>query len=110
MILWGCFSILGIGPLATICGTVVADAYVEVLDDVFTNQYREACLQTGTKMIFMQDNAPAHTAARVTTLLAENDIDVLPKASPVTRSESNRELVVDFNGETLVHNLAWQNQ
>jgi len=55
---WGCFSKLGLGPLVALEGNMNAEKYIELLKDTIIPELGAA----GRPMVFMQDNAPCHTA------------------------------------------------
>ena len=77
---WGCFSKLGMGPLVAIEGTLDGERYKQLLEEYLKPEIDAAELP----MVFMQDNAPCHTARVVTQFFAENEIETLnwPPQSP----------------------------
>jgi len=81
---WGCFSKLGLGALIALEGNQNADSYIETLDEGLIDQLVAAEDELGSKMTFMQDNAPCHKAKKVTQFLADNNVSVMdwPPQSP----------------------------
>lgn len=77
ILLWGCISIDGVGPLVVLRGTMTASKYSKILQDHII-PFKE--------MIFslQHDNAPSHKAAEVQKLLKNNDITTMdwPPYSP----------------------------
>ena len=71
---WGCFSRLGLGPLAAIEGSMNSESYQEILDELLLPELRAA----GVPMVFMQDNAPCHKSRTVLDFLADNGLQTLP--------------------------------
>ena len=71
---WGCFSRLGLGPLAAIQESMNAESYKEILNELLLPELRAA----GVPMVFMQDNAPCHKARLVLDFLEENGVQTLP--------------------------------
>lgn len=70
LMVWGCITNLGVGPLAMVSGKMNQMTYLELLNDV--------ALVAGSKIIgldfiLQHDNAPAHKAFVVTKFL--NDLD-----------------------------------
>ena len=77
---WGCMSKLGLGPLVALNGSLDSEKYVELLRDALVPELEAA----GRPMVFMQDNAPCHTAKRCMDFFAESNIELLswPAQSP----------------------------
>ena len=77
---WGCFSAFGWGPLTAIDGSVNATTYREILMDNLLPELEAI----DEEMLFMQDNAPCHTAHLIRDFFNDNDISVLqwPPQSP----------------------------
>ena len=71
---WGCFSKVGLGPLVALEGNMTGEKYIKLLQDTLIPELQAA----GRPMIFMQDNAPCHTANVVRAFMAQNDIELLP--------------------------------
>ena len=71
---WGMFSAAGVGPLVQLHGRVNANVYVNLL-----RQYAVPSLQLSPNQpaIFMQNNAPRHTAKRVQQFLEAKNIETL---------------------------------
>jgi transposase len=83
VMVWGCFSGKGLGPLVKVDGKMNHRDYIEILDKnlvpLITTQFRSR----GYK--FQDDNAPVHTARNVQNWIKEKKINVLsdwPSQSP----------------------------
>ena len=88
MMIWACFTGEGFGPLI-VCdaGSVNADHYLEILkDDIVT--FIDALLKPASGansitmiiddiFLFMHDNAPCHTATKVTTFLKKRRLPTM---------------------------------
>ena len=70
---FGMISIAGTGPLVKLHGKINANVYKEILKKHVPN-LRTAINQPA---VFMQDNAPCHTAKSVKTFLSEEDVTVM---------------------------------
>lgn len=69
----------GVGELANIEGRLTADKYIEILEEVMLPSVRAYALPYPERIIFMQDNAPIHTARTVRRWIEEQpDVEVLP--------------------------------
>jgi transposase len=81
---WGCFSVLGTGPLVAIEGTMDQHKYIELLREHVLPEFRAAKELHGKDMIFMQDNAPCHKAKSVVKFIEDSGIPALnwPPQSP----------------------------
>ena len=77
---WGCFSKVALGPLVALEGSMDARKYVQLLEDVLLPELEAA----GRPMVFMQDNAPCHTAKLVADFFERKRVTVLkwPPQSP----------------------------
>lgn len=82
VMVWGCFSYHGCGPLSFVTGTMNAQKYLDVLRDELVPQ-TNATFSQGDG-IYMQDNAPCHKAVRVMNFLQNQNFEVLqwPPYSP----------------------------
>ena len=81
---WGCFSILGLGPLVALNGTQNQETYVQLLQEYLLPELKAAEDEFGTKLVFMHDNATCHKADSVTDFLRQNGVSTLewPPQSP----------------------------
>lgn len=81
IMVWGCMSWLGVGPLVKIDGIMDQHKYKQILQDVM-EPYADEFLPITWK--FMQDNDPKHTSRLVKSWLEEQKIDILdwPAQSP----------------------------
>ena len=78
---FGMISVAGTGPLVMLHGEINAIVYKEILEKHVVSNLITAINQPA---IFMQDNAPCHTAKSVKTFLSEKDVTVMvwPAQSP----------------------------
>lgn len=83
IMVWGCFSGKGLGPLVKVDGKMNHRDYIEILDKnlvpLIATQFR------GRGYKFQDDNAPVHTARNVQNWLKEKKINILsdwPSQSP----------------------------
>lgn len=76
VMIWGCFTRFGVGPLVRLRGKQSAKTYVEVLQDHLIPFL--AGLKNKRKYIFQEDNAPIHTAKKSKGWKEENKIALLP--------------------------------
>jgi DDE superfamily endonuclease len=95
MMVWACFTGAGPGPLI-VCdaGSVNADRYIEILNDgviTFIDELLRPSLDADTITVatediflFMHDNAPCHTAVKVTKFLKSRRLPIMkwPAQSP----------------------------
>ena len=81
VMVWGCFSLRGIGKLVFVEGSVTSVKYVDILHMGLTG-YKED-LKSGN-YIFQQENAPVHTAKHSKRFFEESKYNVLkwPAKSP----------------------------
>ena len=81
---WGCFSILGLGPLVALEGNQNQYTYKDLLENNLLKEIQIAKSHFDTDMVFMQDNAPCHKTKFVMDFLAEKGVSVLdwPPSSP----------------------------
>jgi transposase len=81
---WGCFSILGTGPLIALEGTQNQHTYVKLLKDYLIPEIYTAKHDFGIEMTFMHDNAPCHKTNLVTRYLKRKKVTTLdwPPQSP----------------------------
>ena len=81
VMVWGMFSAAGVGPLIQLHGRVNANVYQNLLRQHVVPPLRSSPNQPA---IFMQDNAPCHTAKRVKQFLETENIEIMkwPAQSP----------------------------
>lgn len=76
LMVWGCFSAEGPGPLVQIQGTMDAAKYIAALENNLLPAIRD--LVPHGHFLYMHDNAPCHKAHAVANFLDQNGIEVLP--------------------------------
>ena len=83
VMVWGCFSWWGVGPLVVVDGTLNQDGYVDILNKQL-EPYLKQLDEQHPGMLFQDDNAPCHTAARPTQYLETQGIKHMawPSQSP----------------------------
>lgn len=81
LMVWGCMSASGVGPIVRMHGSVNGECYRDLLQDTVLPYIRQ---HLPANTVFQQDNAPCHTARIVTQLLRDEDVTVLrwPAQSP----------------------------
>lgn len=81
IMVWGCFSYYGMGPIHKISGTMDRFKYLDILKNVMM-PYAE--WEMPLKFIFQHDNDPKHTANVVKDWIAKEKIRVMkwPAQSP----------------------------
>ena len=82
VMVWGCFSIKGVGKLHKVQGTINSDHYLKILKYCAVPSMQH--LYPGGDCFFQQDNATCHTSKKVTQWFSENNINVIswPGNSP----------------------------
>lgn len=77
---WGCFSWYGLGPLVALEGNMNSQSYIELLEESLIPEIEAAEIP----MVFMQDNAPCHTARIVKDFMQERELETMswPPQSP----------------------------
>ena len=81
VMVWGVISVYGPGPLVRLEGRVNSGKYLQMLEQHFIDYFESL---PNEDCIFMQDNAPIHTARNVKNFLRERNIPCLnlPAQSP----------------------------
>jgi transposase len=81
VMVWGVISAHGPGPLVRLDGRINSTKYIDMLDEHFVAYFDD---NLEDNPIFMQDNAPIHTAANVKRFLQGHNISCLdwPAQSP----------------------------
>jgi|tagenome__1003787_1003787.scaffolds.fasta_scaffold20698186_1 transposase len=75
VMVWGCFTRFGVGPLVRLKGRLAAKDYIQVLET-----HLIPFLETLSEepFIFQEDNAPIHTAKKTAKWKLDNAIPLLP--------------------------------
>lgn len=81
IMLWGCFSSSGVGPIYWIKDKMCATDYVQILNTVMLPYAAE---EMPLKWEFMQDNDPKHSSKLVKNWFRDNNVSVMewPSQSP----------------------------
>lgn len=81
IMIWGCFSWYGVGPLYKIDGILDADGYVSIMQNVMLPYAEE---EMPLRWVYMQDNDPKHASRKAKKWFADNNIRLLvwPAQSP----------------------------
>jgi len=77
VMIWAAISAEGPGPLYFVEGMMRQDQYIRVLEDVFL-PYVQQLRKSTDPFVFMQDNAPCHSAKSVKNFLSIKQISFLP--------------------------------
>uniref|UniRef100_A0AAZ3PM51 Tc1-like transposase DDE domain-containing protein n=1 Tax=Oncorhynchus tshawytscha TaxID=74940 RepID=A0AAZ3PM51_ONCTS len=87
IMLWGCFSAVGIGKLVRIEGKMNGAKYREIFDEVLSALAQ--VLRLGRRLTFQQDNNPKHTAKTTQEWLRDKSLNVLewPGLKPIQASQ-----------------------
>ena len=75
VMVWGCFTRFGVGPLVRLEGRIKAVDYIKVLETYLVPFIKSL---DGETHIFQEDNAPVHTAKITTKWKLNNSIPSLP--------------------------------
>jgi transposase len=76
VMVWGCFTRSGVGPLVRLRGRLAAQDYVQVLESNLL-PFLEG-LKRKKRFVFQEDNAPIHTSTKSKKWKADNGIPCLP--------------------------------
>ena len=81
VLVWGCFSSRGVGPIHRISGIMNGEKYKEIMKDVMLPYAR--CVMP-PQWVFQHDNDPKHTARIVKKFLQDESVNVMfwPAQSP----------------------------
>lgn len=81
MMIWGCFSASGVGPIFWVEGKMTAADYLDILQNQMLPFAEE---EMPLKWEFMQDNDPKHSARSVKSWFQQNKVPVMewPSQSP----------------------------
>src|SRR5581483_11071071 len=78
IMMWGCFSWHGLGPLVRIDGRVNSERYIQEILGYHVVPFLERFEEEIGEYLFQQDNAPIHTSVRIRTFMEEMEIPQLP--------------------------------
>jgi len=78
IMMWGCFSWFGLGPLVRIDGRINSERYIEEILGYHVIPFLENFEEENGEYLFQQDNAPIHTSARTRNFTEEMEINLLP--------------------------------
>ncbi len=82
IMVWGCFSAHGIGPLHRIEGIMNAEGYARILDQHLIRTFRKFWPRNrrrqGVEWTFQQDNDPKHVSRVATEWFEDHQVRVLP--------------------------------
>ncbi|GBC31699.2 IS630 family transposase [Rhizophagus irregularis DAOM 181602=DAOM 197198] len=78
IMMWGCFSWYGLGPLVRIDGRINSERYIEDILGYHVVPFLEEFEEENGEYFFQQDNAPIHTSARTRNFIEETEIILLP--------------------------------
>ena len=81
IMVWGCFSYFGVGPIYRIPGIMDQFGYIRILEEVMLPYADE---EMPLKWVFQQDNDPKHTSKRAKAWFQTEKIEVMewPAQSP----------------------------
>lgn len=84
VMVWGCISSRGPGPLAFVDGIINSQSYIHTLRTHLVSYLEDLPLNTLRHVVFQQDNATPHTSAATRTFLQQSRIVVpfWPSLSP----------------------------
>lgn len=78
VMMWGCFSWYGMGPLVRIDGRINSQRYIEEILGYHVIPFLEIFEEENGEYFFQQDNAPIHTSRQTQTFIEETEITPLP--------------------------------
>ncbi len=78
IMMWGCFSWHGLGPLVRIDGRINSERYIEEILGYHVIPFLEEFEEEYGEYLFQQDNAPIHTNIRTRNFIEEMAISLLP--------------------------------
>jgi len=78
IMMWGCFSWYGLGPLVRIDGRINSERYINEILGYHVIPFLEEFEEKNGDYFFQQDNAPIHTSVRTRTFMEEMEIIQLP--------------------------------
>jgi len=78
VMMWGCFSWYGMGPLVRIDGRVNSERYIEEILGYHLIPFLEEFEEEYGEYFFQQDNAPIHTSRQTRAFIEENEVTLLP--------------------------------
>lgn len=78
IMMWGCFSWYGLGPLVRIDGRINSERYIEEILGYHLIPFLEEFEEENGEYLFQQDNATIHTSRQTQNFIEENAITLLP--------------------------------
>lgn len=78
VMMWGCFSWFGLGPLVRIDGRINSQRYIEEILGYHVIPFLESFEEENGDYLFQQDNAPIHTSIQTRNFAEESEINLLP--------------------------------
>lgn len=76
VMVWGCFTKNGLGPLVKLEGKITAQIYIDMLENNLLS-YIDT-LENKENYLFQEDNAPIHIAKSTKNWINKNNINILP--------------------------------
>ena len=73
IMIWGCFSVKGVGKISVIDAKVNAQKYKQILQENFMSSVKS--LELPSDYIFQQDNDPKQTAKSTKKWLSKNNVN-----------------------------------
>lgn len=78
VMMWGCFSWYGLGPLTRIDGRINSNRYIEEIIGYHLVPFVEEFEEENGEYLFQQDNAPIHTSIATRNFMQQTEIPLLP--------------------------------